>query len=418
MSLDEKHKRKCPTVTTFTPEGGAVPAPSARSAGSNIRIVQWNIERGVEFKQIVERLKQIDADVLCLQELDIGCERSKMRHVPQMLANELRMVGFFYCEFEELDEPAIRKPEHAAGPNAFHGNAIFTRLEIVDCGSAPHSANFDWAIQGLLVNEPRRGERGLQWAKLRLPGSREILHVYNAHFEVFCGVKMRVAQFVDMLEMAKRHRNECENKPAFKAVICGDFNTMAHGIVRFSPKYARDVWRWLMWGETEGEWFARQMIDGTRSPFRPGIDGTSSLPTVFKRSLLSAALGLSQPQCFTCMEMHKNFPLADPFDVYYDITLNNPQYHGLVQGKFDWMLATRRTLRPTKFWRINDDFKASDHRGLVVEYEIDSELPASVPSIRQPWWRGVYRTCVRALGAWILWRIASCAWSLCTSVLR
>lgn len=39
-------------------------------------MLQWNIERGYKLSSIVEELKQIDADVIALQEVDIGCERS------------------------------------------------------------------------------------------------------------------------------------------------------------------------------------------------------------------------------------------------------------------------------------------------------------------------------------------------------
>ncbi len=37
---------------------------------------QWNIERGYKIAGIIEKLKQIDADVIALQEVDVGCERS------------------------------------------------------------------------------------------------------------------------------------------------------------------------------------------------------------------------------------------------------------------------------------------------------------------------------------------------------
>ena len=37
---------------------------------------QWNIERGYQLQKIVQALKEIDADVMALQEIDIGCERS------------------------------------------------------------------------------------------------------------------------------------------------------------------------------------------------------------------------------------------------------------------------------------------------------------------------------------------------------
>ncbi len=38
--------------------------------------VQWNIERGYQLPGIIEELKHIDADIISLQEVDVGCERS------------------------------------------------------------------------------------------------------------------------------------------------------------------------------------------------------------------------------------------------------------------------------------------------------------------------------------------------------
>ncbi len=38
--------------------------------------LQWNIERGYALEKIVDELKAIDADIIALQEVDIGCERS------------------------------------------------------------------------------------------------------------------------------------------------------------------------------------------------------------------------------------------------------------------------------------------------------------------------------------------------------
>ena len=37
---------------------------------------QWNIERGYELAKVVAALQAIDADVIALQEVDIGCDRS------------------------------------------------------------------------------------------------------------------------------------------------------------------------------------------------------------------------------------------------------------------------------------------------------------------------------------------------------
>lgn len=53
----------------------------AAARGRPVRVVQWNIERGYKFEEIVQTLKILDADVLLLQEIDVGCDRSSQRDV-------------------------------------------------------------------------------------------------------------------------------------------------------------------------------------------------------------------------------------------------------------------------------------------------------------------------------------------------
>ena len=40
----------------------------------SIKLVQWNIERGYQMERIIKLLKEQDADIICLQEIDIGEE--------------------------------------------------------------------------------------------------------------------------------------------------------------------------------------------------------------------------------------------------------------------------------------------------------------------------------------------------------
>ena len=46
-----------------------------------LRVVQWNIERGYELDAAKTTLAELDADILLLQEIDIGCDRSDNRDV-------------------------------------------------------------------------------------------------------------------------------------------------------------------------------------------------------------------------------------------------------------------------------------------------------------------------------------------------
>lgn len=57
----------------------AVKAAAHLDADRPLRVVQWNIERGYELDAIKSTLAELDADILILQEIDIGCDRSDNR---------------------------------------------------------------------------------------------------------------------------------------------------------------------------------------------------------------------------------------------------------------------------------------------------------------------------------------------------
>lgn len=52
------------------------PTPASASWTAARCPVQWNIERGYQLAGIIEELRRIDADILSLQEVDVGCDRS------------------------------------------------------------------------------------------------------------------------------------------------------------------------------------------------------------------------------------------------------------------------------------------------------------------------------------------------------
>jgi hypothetical protein len=65
----------------FRPDGAGAAAARALEAGRPLRVVQWNIERGYELAAVTRTLAALDADVLVLQEIDVGCDRSDNRDV-------------------------------------------------------------------------------------------------------------------------------------------------------------------------------------------------------------------------------------------------------------------------------------------------------------------------------------------------
>ncbi len=101
----------------------------------DICMVQWNIERGYKLSAIIQILKDLNADIIALQEIDIGCERSDHRDTGVEIAKALKMncmficylnykTDIFLCEFEELHHPIREKHVQGGG---VHGNGILTR---------------------------------------------------------------------------------------------------------------------------------------------------------------------------------------------------------------------------------------------------------------------------------------------------
>lgn len=67
-----------------------------------LKCVQWNVERGYKIIEIIQILKRHQADIICLQELDIDCERTDNLNVPLLIAQALKMKCIFVTEFVEF----------------------------------------------------------------------------------------------------------------------------------------------------------------------------------------------------------------------------------------------------------------------------------------------------------------------------
>lgn len=67
----------------FRPQSAGGQARGARAGaaptggkGEPLRVVTWNIERGYKLDAVIAELRDLDADIIAIQEIDIGCDRS------------------------------------------------------------------------------------------------------------------------------------------------------------------------------------------------------------------------------------------------------------------------------------------------------------------------------------------------------
>src|SRR5580704_12248640 len=171
--------------------------PDLKGMGSSLRLVEWNIERGIEFDKIkllltdkqgfisevhgeatsntnAEKAKdevlraQMDvlqsADVLVLNEVDWGMKRSDYRAVVKDLADALKMNWAYGVEFVEVDPKVLGTQSFESVENeterkeldelfstdknrllALHGNAILSRFPLRDVKLVPFQYQaYDW----------------------------------------------------------------------------------------------------------------------------------------------------------------------------------------------------------------------------------------------------------------------------------
>eukprot|EP00727_Mastigamoeba_balamuthi_P009470 m51a1_g5145 hypothetical protein (322) ;mRNA; r:32725-33978 len=311
-----------------------LPGENPTDATRALRVVQWNIERGYQLPHIIDNLRSIDADVIALQEIDMGCDRSGGVDTGREIARALHMRYAFVREFEELRSPLRDAATQGGG---FHGNAILSRYDLADVRAFRHRHQpFDWERDSESVNEPRHGARYALTAEVRGSPLGRPLRVYCVHLEVFCGILGRVSQFCDVFADSRACGTPSQ-------IVCGDLNTMAHGIARLSPKYCRDKMRFWSLGSSEARWWADNVL-----AVREG-----------GRNEHLAALGLPEDVCRDAV----NPGFSEPFDIDADITLSN--HRGWFNGKLDWMLVRGLNVQTKRIG--NHDFTASDHKWLCLE---------------------------------------------------
>lgn len=337
---------------------------SCQSEKSDLRLLQWNIERGYQLDGIIKELKTIDADILSLQEIDIGCERSRCRDCGIEIAQALALNYVFLCEFEELRSPNRDQLSQGGG---VHGNAIMTKYDITDIAVVPHRIHpVDWNDQShpLAQREPRRGQRAVLRCTMSTPQGPFV--VYCAHLEVFCGMLDRIAQLADILLDSKA----TIDKGYFHQAILGDLNTMAHGIARLSPSHCCDMMRFRSIGYDEASMWQRYVIEVYDARYLPERDSStedadnvrSAAPIEANKHLVG--WGMEREVALDAL----NPAFSCPFDEK-TITLDNPKYKffgiSLMAGKLDWMLVRRVKVLNTKVG--NDDYALSDHKWLSAD---------------------------------------------------
>ncbi len=184
------------------------------SPPNSIRVVDWNIDRGLRLEGIIDFLEHVNADVLILQEVDINARRTHRRNIAEEIARKLQMNYAFGREFEELTQGSKASP-------AYHGQATLSRWSI----SNPRVLRFrrqsnfwrpHWFLPRVELFQERLGGRIALVAEINVGGCK--LVTYNLHLESRANDELRVAQMDEVLSDSACYGPQC------LLVVAGDFN--------------------------------------------------------------------------------------------------------------------------------------------------------------------------------------------------
>ena len=250
----------------------------------SIRVVDWNIDRGLRLAQVVEFLKSCKADIILLQEVDLNARRTRHLDVSRELARSLQMNYVFAREFQELTQGSHTSP-------AFHGQATLSIWPLSNARILrfQKQSNFwrpRWFLPEVTPFQERLGGRLALAVHANVNG--RTIAAYNLHLESKGDDDLRCAQLSEVLGDAQQYGG---NTPV---LVAGDLNIDAsRGPAATACSQARF-----------------QNVFGDRHmPTRPArsfLDHGRSIDWIFTRGSLLA----SQPQIHPSIAASDHYPLS------------------------------------------------------------------------------------------------------------
>lgn len=181
---------------------------------SSLRVVDWNIDRGLQLRSIIEFLGDAKADISILQEVDINARRTHRVNVAQEIARKLRLNYVFGREFVELTQGSATNP-------AYHGQATLSRWRIANSRLIRFQRQSDfwkprWYLPKMEAFQERLGGRIALLSEIDTSGVSII--TYNLHLESRANDELRLAQLDEVLNDARAYETRR------LTIIAGDLN--------------------------------------------------------------------------------------------------------------------------------------------------------------------------------------------------
>jgi endonuclease/exonuclease/phosphatase family metal-dependent hydrolase len=180
----------------------------------SIRVVNWNIDRGLKLSGVIEFLAGAKADIIVLQEADLNARRTHHINVAKEIAQKLEMNYVFGWEFQELTQGSKASP-------AYHGQATLSRWplsnsRIIRFQKQSHFWRPHWFLPDIAPFQERLGGRLALVSEANIAGKKIV--TYNLHLESRGDDQLRCSQLEEVLEDSKRHTSNTA------VLLTGDFN--------------------------------------------------------------------------------------------------------------------------------------------------------------------------------------------------
>ena len=220
--------------------GNFAPRASVLGPLASMRVVDWNINRGLRLSGIIEFLSSTKADLILLQEVDLNARRTEHLNIAREISQKLKLNYVFGREFQELTQGRRTSP-------AYHGQATLSPWPL----SQPRIIRFRrqssfwrprWFLPEIQPLQERIGGRMALVSSLSVGG--RVLMSYNLHLESRGDDNLRCSQLAECLDDACRYKS-------MPIIVAGDLNLdasrgVAASLIRqakfqtvFSEQYVR-----------------------------------------------------------------------------------------------------------------------------------------------------------------------------------
>jgi endonuclease/exonuclease/phosphatase family metal-dependent hydrolase len=185
----------------------------------SIRIVDWNIDRGLKLRGVIDFLASAKADIVLLQEADINARRTRHVNVAREIAQKLKMNYAFGLEFQELTQGSRTSP-------AYHGQSTVSRWPLSNSRIIrfQQQSNFwrpHWFLPDVPPFQERLGGRLALFSEVNIGGKTIV--TYNLHLESRGDDPLRYSQLDEVLNDARRYDRSTS------ILLAGDFNLDVSG---------------------------------------------------------------------------------------------------------------------------------------------------------------------------------------------